>query len=225
MQPIRPLQPDHAACQQDRIRRSFHPVSPTWWPVLDADEWPVLARRMTRWEVETNLRHLKQTLGMDVLRTKSLDGIHKELAMFAIVYNLVRLAMLEAAQRRQIDPGRVSFVDALRWLRCAGQGGSLRPIRVVPERLGRHAPRVKKRRAKNYRLTRKPRPDLMQLLAAQAFIALTLCHSCQPPKLGSVASSPNLVADTNGTEPNSSVGGNAERHRLYAVASQATLPL
>jgi hypothetical protein len=105
---------------------------------------------------------------MDVLRTKSLDGIHKELAMFAIVYNLVRLAMLEAAQRRQIDPDRVSFVDALRWLRCVGQGGSLRPIRVVPERPGRLDPRVKKRRAKNYRLMTKPRSDLMQVLAAQA---------------------------------------------------------
>ena len=89
--------------------------------------------------------------------------------MFAIVYNLIRLAMLEAAQRRQIDPDRVSFVDALRWLRCAGQGGSLRPIRVVPERLGRHDPRVKKRRAKNYRLMTKPRSDLMQLLAAQSY--------------------------------------------------------
>jgi IS4 transposase len=49
-----------------------------------------------RWEVETNLRHLKQILGMDVLRTKSLDGIHEELAMFAIVYNLVRLSTGEA---------------------------------------------------------------------------------------------------------------------------------
>lgn len=122
-----------------------------------------------RWEVETDLRHLKQTLGMDVLRTKSLDGIHKELAMFAIVYNLVRLAMLEAAQRRQIDPERVSFVDALRWLRCVGQGGSsLRPIGVVPERPGRHDPRVKKRRPKNYRLMTTPRADLLQVLATQA---------------------------------------------------------
>ena len=38
----------------------------------------------------------------------------------------------------------------------------------VPERLGRHDPRVKKRRAKNYRLMTKPRSDLMQVLAAQA---------------------------------------------------------
>jgi hypothetical protein len=139
--------------------------------LLDAKAYPaadLAALYAKRWEVETNLRHLKQTLGMDVLRTKSLDGIHKELAMFAIVYNLVRLAMLEAAQRRQIDPDRVSFVDALRWLRCVGEGGSLRPIRVVPKRPGRHDPRVKKRRAKNYRLMTKPRSDLMQVLAAQA---------------------------------------------------------
>jgi hypothetical protein len=139
--------------------------------LLDAQAYPaadLAALYAKRWEVETNLRHLKQTLGMDVLRTKSLDGIHKELAMFAIVYNLVRLAMLDAAQQRQIDPDRGSFVDALRWVRCAGQGGSLRPIRVVPKRPGRHDPRVKKRRTKNYRLMTKPRSDLLQVLAAQA---------------------------------------------------------
>jgi hypothetical protein len=139
--------------------------------LLDAKAYPaadLASLYAKRWEVETNLRHLKQTLGLDVLRTKSLDGIHKELAMFAIVYNLVRLAMLEAAQRRQIDPERVSFVDALRWLRCVGQGGSLRPIRVVPERPGRHEPRVKKRRPKNYRLMTTTRSDLLQVSATQA---------------------------------------------------------
>lgn len=65
--------------------------------LLDLVEYPaadLAALYAKRWEVETNLRHLKQTLGMDVLRTKSLDGIHEELAMFAIVYNLVRLTML-----------------------------------------------------------------------------------------------------------------------------------
>lgn len=138
--------------------------------LLNANAYPAADLAMLyakRWEVETNLRHLKQTLGMDVLRTKSLDGVHKELAMFAIVYNLVRLAMLESAQRQQIDADRISFVDALRWLRCAGQGGSLGPIRVVPERPGRHDPRAKKRRAKNYRLMTKPRSDLLQVLATQ----------------------------------------------------------
>ncbi len=36
-----------------------------------------------RWQIETNLRHLKQTLRMDVLRTKTVAGVQKELLMFA----------------------------------------------------------------------------------------------------------------------------------------------
>ena len=69
-----------------------------------------------RWEVETNLRHLKQTLGMDVLRTKTVDGIEKELVMFAIASNLVRLVMLESAGRQGVDPDQISFADSLSWL-------------------------------------------------------------------------------------------------------------
>lgn len=62
-----------------------------------------------RWEVETNFRHLKQTLGMDILHTKTVDGIHKELAMFAIAYNLVRLVMIESAKLQGVAPERISF--------------------------------------------------------------------------------------------------------------------
>ncbi len=32
-----------------------------------------------RWQVETNLRHLKQTMGLDVLRCQTDEGIRKEL--------------------------------------------------------------------------------------------------------------------------------------------------
>ena len=56
--------------------------------LLDSTSYPaadLAALYGRRWEVETNLRHLKQTLGMDILQTNTLDGIHKELAMFAIV--------------------------------------------------------------------------------------------------------------------------------------------
>jgi hypothetical protein len=138
--------------------------------LLDAKQYPAadLAELYgKRWQVETNLRHLKQTLHIDVLRTKSVDGIHKELAMFAIVYNLVRLVMLEAAQRQGVMPDRISFVDALRWLVAAGTGLPLRRIRVLPLRPDRHEPRVRKRRPKNYPLMTKPRAELMQALSAQ----------------------------------------------------------
>jgi len=104
---------------------------------------------------------------MDVLRTKSVDGIHKQLAMFAILYNGVRLVMLEAAQRQGVIPDRISFVDALRWLVAAGTGLPLQRIRVLPLRPDRHEPRVRKRRPKNYPLMTKPRAELMQALSAQ----------------------------------------------------------
>jgi len=58
--------------------------------------------------METNIRHLKVTLGMDVLRTKTVDGVQKDLAMFAIAYNLVQLVMLEAAKRQGVPPTRVT---------------------------------------------------------------------------------------------------------------------
>ena len=38
-------------------------------------------------------------MNMDVLRCKTVDGVLKELMVFAIVYNLVRVVMVEAARR------------------------------------------------------------------------------------------------------------------------------
>jgi Transposase DDE domain len=117
-----------------------------------------------RWQIETNLRHLKQTLGMDVLRTKSVAGVHKELAMFALVYNLVRLVMLQAAERQGVPPERISFVDAMRWLRHVRPGQPLSDLEIVPHRPGRHEPRVRKRRPKPYNLMNKPREVLREAL-------------------------------------------------------------
>ena len=120
-----------------------------------------------RWQVETDLRHLKQTLRMDVLRTKTVTGVHKELAMFALVYNLVRLVMLAAARRQQVPVERISFIDALRWLQHAPADGKLRDLEVLPRRPGRHEPRVRKRRPKEYDLMNRPRDELRQALMSQ----------------------------------------------------------
>lgn len=83
--------------------------------LLDAKAYPaaeLLELRLRRWDVETNLRHLKTTLGLDVLRCKSEQGVRKELAIFSIVYNLVRVVMLEAARRQEVPVARISFADA-----------------------------------------------------------------------------------------------------------------
>ena len=138
--------------------------------LVDPERYPAaeLARLYgQRWQVETDLRHLKQTLRMDVLRTKTVAGIHKELAMFALVYNLVRLVMLEAAKRQKVPVERISFIDALRWLQHVPASGKLRDLEVLPLRPGRHEPRVRKRRPKEYGLMNRPREHLRQALMAQ----------------------------------------------------------
>jgi hypothetical protein len=118
-----------------------------------------------RWRVELYLRDLKQTMKMDVLRCKTVDGVLKELMVYGIVYNLVRLAMREAARRQRVAVDRVSFIDALRWLLEARPGEAMPRLLVNPWRPSRFEPRVKKRRPKEYPLMKKPRRELRKMLA------------------------------------------------------------
>lgn len=118
----------------------------------------------TRWEVETDLRHLKTTLGLDVLRCKTVDGVMKEIWMFVLAYNLVRAVMLEAARRQMAEPQRISFVDALRWLAHAAPDAELPVLRVNADRRNRIEPRVIKRRMKKFPLMQQPRDVLRQEL-------------------------------------------------------------
>ncbi|MEJ7640272.1 MAG: hypothetical protein WKF75_20475 [Singulisphaera sp.] len=104
-----------------------------------------------------------------MLKCKSVDGIRKELATYALAYNLVRLSALEGARRAGVGPSRISFIDALRWLATtAVRGWSGPPDLVVnPHRPGRVEPRVRKRRPKAYPLMTKPRGVLRKALASQ----------------------------------------------------------
>jgi len=143
--------------------------------LLDRRRYPkeALARLYEkRWGVEVNLRHLKQTLKMDVLRCQTWRGVWKELLVFVIVYNLVRRVMLEAARQQGVEPDRISFADALRWLREARRGETVPRLRVNPLRPGRVEPRVRKRRPKPYKLMRQPR----------AVLRSNLLHNVAPPK-------------------------------------------
>ncbi len=110
-----------------------------------------------RWRIETNFRHLKTTMGMDALRCQSVEGVLKEATMFALVYNLVRLLMHEAAKRQGVSLQRISFIDALRSLAHADLDSPFPELIVNPERLGRREPRLVKRRPKQYAYLKEPR--------------------------------------------------------------------
>ncbi len=142
--------------------------------LLDAEKYPAeeLARLYgLRWQAETNLRHLKETMKMDVLRCETVEGVQKELAMFAVVYNLVRRVMEEAGRRQGVEPNRISFADAWRWLQNARRGEALPELVVNPDRPGRVQPRVKKRRPKKYKLMTRPRDELKKALFQQRKVA------------------------------------------------------
>ena len=126
------------------------------------DELAALYRR--RWEIETNLGHLKTTMKLDVLRCKTVEGVLKELTVYALVYNLARLVMLVAADAQKAPLAQVSFVDALRWLAEACNHEPELLLHINPHRPNRLEPRVRKRRPKEFRLMKLPRRQLRERL-------------------------------------------------------------
>jgi hypothetical protein len=122
-----------------------------------------------RWQVEINFRHIKITMSMDVLRCETVDGILKELAMFALAYNLVRSVMVESARLQGVEPDRIGLLDTLRWLIGSEGDQDLSVLVVNPSRRGRVEPRVVKRRPKQYMRMTEPRADLRKRLPMKGF--------------------------------------------------------
>lgn len=118
----------------------------------------------TRWQAETHFAELKTTLRMRKLKSKTPDGVRKELAVYCLVYNLVHAVMAQAAARQDTPPDRVSFLDALRWLLTAAPGESPPDLVINPPRPGRHEPRVIKDLQDTYRKMVLPRAVMKRQL-------------------------------------------------------------
>jgi len=123
--------------------------------------------RLRRWDVETCIGHLKTTMKMDVLHCKSESGVRKEVAVFCLVYNLVRAVMLEAARRQEVAVARISFADTLKWMRHAKAADLLPDLLINPHRPNRIEPRATKRRPKKYERLTRPRVEYQKELKKQ----------------------------------------------------------
>jgi IS4 transposase len=134
--------------------------------VYQVDDLAELYRQ--RWQIETSLAHLKTTMQMEVLHCKTVSGVLKELAVFAIVYNLVRMVMWHSAMLQHTNVERISFLDALRWFSAPNTGIPLGALLVNPIRPHRVEPRVKKRRPKSFPFMITPRQELRQQLVQPA---------------------------------------------------------
>ena len=135
-----------------------------------------------RWLVELDIRALKCTMGMDVLRCQTPERVAREIWSGLLAYNLIRQSLLEAALASGRSPRQLSFTAALQkiaasWLLLATAtaatlvrvvGIQLQQLatHIVGDRPNRVEPRAIKRRPKPHKLLTQPRAEARaQLLA------------------------------------------------------------
>lgn len=132
-----------------------------------------------RWHNELDLRSIKITLQMDILRCKTPELVQKEIWTHVLAYNLIRTIMAQAASQQEIHPRSISFKGTLQTLEA------FQPLIAYREHLGpahreelyqhllqaiavhrvgdrpdRFEPRQAKRRPKNYNRLMKPRQEV-----------------------------------------------------------------
>ncbi len=139
---------------------------------------------LQRWNIELDLRSIKDVLQMDVLRCQTPEMVRKEIWMHLLAYNLIRGVMAQAAEAHDEQPRHLSFKgalqtmtafqDALRWaiprVRESLIETMLKAIAShhVGDRFGRVEPRANKRRPKPQRYLKEPRDVARKRLMQKA---------------------------------------------------------
>jgi hypothetical protein len=127
----------------------------------------------SRWQAELDIRAIKITMGMDILRCKTPEMVRKEMWMCLLAYNLIRQTLLQSARKAGVSPRALSFTAAAQsiaasWLVIVLSDDALATLlidaasvslaaHVVGHRPGRLEPRAIKRRPKPHDLLTKPR--------------------------------------------------------------------
>lgn len=133
-----------------------------------------------RWQVEIDLRHLKTTMKMKHIHSKTPEMVRKEFYVHLLAYNLIRAVLWEAGIKHNVPPLRLSYKGAIQhvlnsvpmlaimkdrdtiygiMLTTISRGRLLeRPFRVEPRM-------VRSKKRKFPRLTR-PRQEMRQKLIA-----------------------------------------------------------
>jgi hypothetical protein len=139
-----------------------------------------------RWNEELDLRSIKITMQMDLLRCKTPELVRKEIWTHVLAYNLIRTIMAQAARQHGIPPRTVSFKATIQILEAfqpviAHQADHSVQDRQelyqqlldaiakhrVADRPDRFEPRMTKRRPKNYNRLTKPRKEIKLTMIKQ----------------------------------------------------------
>lgn len=134
-----------------------------------------------RWHAELDLRSLKQTMQMGILRGKTPAMVRKELWAHFLAYNLIRTIMAQAAHRHGVLPRAISFKGTLQLVLAAAPHLLVASpadlpalvdsllMAIVQHRVGnrpdRYEPRARKRRYDNFMHLQRPRAEARKRLA------------------------------------------------------------
>jgi len=151
--------------------------------LLDANEvgkLELVALYGKRWQIELDFRSIKTVMQMEILRCKSPEMIHKEIAAHLLAYNLVRTVMAQAANLAHVLPRQLSFKATLQVLNAFEENLRFCPrtrlaichaivlgsigASILPFRPDRVEPRAVKRRPKTHKLLTEPRRVLRERL-------------------------------------------------------------
>jgi hypothetical protein len=126
-----------------------------------------------RWDGEVDIRSVKSTMKMDILRCKTPEMVQKEIWVYLLAYNLLRTVMAVAAAENDVEPRKISFKGAKQALTAfAPKLEAARPkeranlvdamlkavgCHRVGNRPGRWEPRARKRRPKPSKRLNQPR--------------------------------------------------------------------
>jgi Transposase DDE domain len=126
-----------------------------------------------RWDGEVDIRSIKSTMKMDILRCKTPEMVEKEIWVYLLAYNLLRTIMAVAASANGVEPREISFKGAKQALTAfAPKLEAARPrqrarlvdamlkavaYHRVGDRPGRSEPRARKRRPKPTKRLNQPR--------------------------------------------------------------------
>jgi len=133
-----PAMPKYITARFIRVQAEIRGKYKSIWLVTslsDAVQYPadeIAELYLKRWRIETLFGQLKVNCSADLIRSKTSDGVHKEVAARICAINIVRIIMLEAAAAGKVDVMRISFVGAVRAIIAFAPALALRPPWQLP---------------------------------------------------------------------------------------------
>jgi hypothetical protein len=156
---------------KDNRAEQFKVITTILEPSIDGGQVGDLYER--RWDGEVDIRSIKSTMKMDILRCKTPEMVRKEIWAHLLAYNLLRTVMAVAANENDVEPRQISFKGAKQALTAfAPKLEGARPeeraslvdamlvavgCHRVGDRPGRWEPRARKRRPKPSKRLNQPR--------------------------------------------------------------------